>query len=83
MNSSEQNAKLAKILSDLDRCRHGRHQKDLCLDCPGGKSEGNLHLPASGTVIGYDRVGEPYTLPAEHRSYAEPDAWRPERPADG
>ena len=31
-------------LSDLDRCEHGRHSVDTCLDCPGGWSTGNLFL---------------------------------------
>lgn len=30
--------------ADLDRCQHGRHSKDSCYDCPGGKSGGNLFL---------------------------------------
>lgn len=33
---------------DLDRCVHGRHSIDPCLDCPGGQSTGNLFL-ISGT----------------------------------
>jgi hypothetical protein len=32
------------LAEDLDRCIHGRHSIDACLDCPNGKSTGNLFL---------------------------------------
>lgn len=71
---------LAKILTDLDRCEHGRHQADSCLDCPGGRSRGNWNLPP-GEVVGYDRGGVPYVMPRVDRgeSTAEPGSWRPHR----
>lgn len=40
-----------RLLSDLDRCEHGRHSSDYCWDC-GHMSSGNLLLPP-GTVIGH------------------------------
>jgi len=30
--------------SDLDRCEHGRHSIDSCIDCPNEQSSGNLFL---------------------------------------
>jgi hypothetical protein len=45
-------------LSDLDRCLHGRHAIDNCLDCPGGWSLGNPYL-ADGQRIGTDLYGKP------------------------
>lgn len=38
-------------LSDLDRCIHGRHAVDNCLDCPDGWSTGNRYLHPG------DRIG--------------------------
>lgn len=51
-------------LSDLDRCQHGRHLKDRCLDCPDGQSTGNLYLHRGqriGTTVHGNaiRVAEP------------------------
>lgn len=47
------------LLQDLDRCEHGRHSIDACLDCqaagtatPDGRSHGNPHL-RPGAVFGY------------------------------
>lgn len=45
-------------LSDLDRCEHGRHSIDDCLDCPGGRSAGNTYLK-NGQRIGTDHGGNP------------------------
>jgi dimeric dUTPase (all-alpha-NTP-PPase superfamily) len=39
------------LISDLDRCEHGRHSTDSCYGCPDGKSTGNLKFKP-GTVIG-------------------------------
>jgi hypothetical protein len=77
---TDQYATLGKILSDLDRCIHGRHRKDSCFDCPDGYSAGNPQLPPSGAVVGYDRAGGAYVVPAVGRSFAEPDAWRSPAP---
>lgn len=40
-----------RILGDLDRCEHGRHEGDDCSSC-GGPSKGNPKFPA-GEAIGY------------------------------
>lgn len=45
-------------LSNLDRCIHGRHSIDACLDCPGGWSTGNGFLK-NGQRIGTDHAGNP------------------------
>lgn len=63
---------LASFLSALDRCEHGRHVKDSCLECPDRQSTGNLHLPA-GARIGTTLYGEPIVAPdmAERRDYTK------------
>jgi hypothetical protein len=73
--------RLVKILSDLDRCPHGRHRIDDCLSCPGGRSVGNPHLPEPGDVVGYDHMGLPYYMPRGERpdplsSTSNPESWR-------
>lgn len=68
---------LAKILADFDRCVHGRHRADSCFDCLAGRSTGNPHLPSPGWAVGYDYGGRPYVVPAEGRSFSDPEAWRP------
>lgn len=67
--------RLARILTDLDRCAHGRHQGDPCVGCPEGVSPGNPHL-VPGDVIGYDIAGDPYIVPLQ-RPLADPAGWRP------
>ena len=64
---------LASVLSDLDRCAHGRHEGDTCADC-GGPSKGNHHLP-TGTVIGYDVHAQPIVTPGREDKH-DPQAWR-------
>ncbi|MEU3283360.1 hypothetical protein [Streptomyces antibioticus] len=69
-------ASLVKILTDLDRCQHGRHQGDPCGpadDCTG-TSAGNPHL-RPGTVIGYGLYGDPIVMPDRDRKH-DPAAWR-------
>jgi hypothetical protein len=51
-----------RLLQDLDRCRHGRHEGDSCFDCPGGYSMGN-DLIRPGLIIGHDHGGEPLAMP--------------------
>jgi hypothetical protein len=74
--------KLARILTDLDRCEHGRHRIDSCVSCPGGISAGNPHMPDPGRPVGYDLRGEPYFVPSGERgddplcSTSDPMAWR-------
>lgn len=53
-----------KLISDLDRCEHGRHAIDSCFGCPGGHSAGNPHL-RPGQIVGYDYTGRPYRVPTE------------------
>ena len=62
------------LLQDLDRCGHGRHSTDSCLDCPGGQSLGNRELDA-GTVIGFDRAGQEIVAPSQ-ADRGTPEAWR-------
>ena len=70
---------LAQVLSDLDRCEHGRHQQDDCSGC-GGPSKGNPHAPA-GTIIGYGLGGEVIVQPLRERR-SDPKAWYPTRGGD-
>jgi hypothetical protein len=64
-----------KLVSDLDRCEHGRHRIDSCLDCPGGESTGNLYVPP-GTRIGTRLYGNPIVMPADRVSRLDEDAWK-------
>jgi len=43
------------ILSDLDRCEHGRHEGDECYGC-GGPSKGNPVVREWNTEHGTDRI---------------------------
>lgn len=70
-------AGLAKILSDLDRCRHGRHRREPCYGCPDGLSIGNPHIPQPGKVVGYDITGATYVMPGVGESCGDPESWRP------
>ncbi|MFJ2007036.1 hypothetical protein [Streptomyces chartreusis] len=65
--------RLINILSDLDRCQHGRHEGDPCGSC-GGLSTGNPY-PAPGRVIGHGVYGNPIVLPTRDRK-TDPAAWR-------
>jgi hypothetical protein len=49
------------ILSDLDRCEHGRHQRDVCSNCDG-PSQGNPRLDRD-RIIGFDISGNPWRVP--------------------
>lgn len=76
---------LAKILADLDRCPHGRHEGDTCAGwsgpgdydggCRGGYSLGNPRMQ-TGTVIGYDVYAREYRMPERSRRH-DPAAWLP------
>ncbi|WP_309049063.1 hypothetical protein [Streptomyces sp.] len=68
---------LVKILTDLDRCQHGRHQGDPCgpADDCDGTSAGNPHL-RPGDVIGYGVRGDRIVMP-ERDDKHDPAAWRP------
>lgn len=63
----------ARILLDLDRCEHGRHEGDQCFECKG-PSHGNPHL-RPGQVIGYGLGGAPIFMPAREGKF-EPSNWR-------
>ncbi|MET9729727.1 hypothetical protein ABZZ79_03370 [Streptomyces sp. NPDC006458] len=65
--------RLLSVLSDLDRCEHGRHEGDPCESC-GGSSAGNPHV-GPDRVIGYGRYGTPLVLPTRG-SKTDPAAWR-------
>lgn len=69
-------ARLADVLTDLDRCEHGRHEGDDCGSC-GGASQGNPHAPA-GQVIGYGLYGDLIVRPRREVKH-DPDAWRQRR----
>jgi hypothetical protein len=64
------------MLAALDRCRHGRHAKDRCLDCSTGWSTGNLFLEP-GQRIGTTLYGEPIMVPEEQAHRSNPDRWVP------
>lgn len=60
----EKELRLARrILNDLDRCEHGRHEGDYCASC-GGPSKGNPKF-REGETIGY-------TLHLTHRVVVPP-----------
>ncbi|WP_328439338.1 hypothetical protein OHA71_23660 [Streptomyces sp. NBC_00444] len=65
--------RLVGILSDLDRCQHGRHEGDPCGSC-GGLSDGNPNV-GPGRVIGHGVYGNPIVLPTRDRK-TDPAAWR-------
>jgi hypothetical protein len=69
-------ADLVKVLTDLDRCQHGRHQGDPCgpADACTGTSAGNPHL-RPGSVIGYGLYGDPIVMPDRDHKH-DPKAWR-------
>jgi hypothetical protein len=68
-------ADYSPLLSALDRCRHGRHAKDRCIDC-GTWSTGNLFL-SPGQRIGTTIYGEPIMVPEEQAHRSHPDRWVP------
>ena len=67
---------LVKILTDLDRCQHGRHHGDPCgpADACNGTSAGNPHL-RPGQVIGYGLRGDHIVMPDREHKH-DPAAWR-------
>ncbi|MER5653469.1 hypothetical protein ABT076_10680 [Streptomyces sp. NPDC002131] len=70
---------LVKILTDLDRCRHGRHEGDPCgpADECTGTSAGNPWL-RPGMVIGHDRHGDEIVMPDRDHKH-DPAAWHRQR----
>lgn len=65
---------LAGTLMGLDRCEHGQHAMNVCGDCPGGHSVGNLIL-RPGTVIGHGMNGVKIIVPMPDDRH-DPLAWR-------
>lgn len=74
-----------KMVLDLDRCPHGRHEGDACAGwrggddlfdggCMGGFSLGNPYLTA-GQPIGFDISGRSYVMPPRGERH-DPAAWR-------
>lgn len=49
------------LVTDLDRCEHGRHKQDPCFSCPDGQSTGNLYL-TNGQRIGTTLRGDPIVV---------------------
>jgi len=74
--SARDAARLASILSDLDRCEHGRHEGDVCGGERGcnGPSHGNPLTHGPFRQIGYDLSGRPVVVP-DRGSLQDPEAW--------
>jgi hypothetical protein len=74
---------LVRILTDLDRCQHGRHHGDPCgpADDCNGTSAGNPHL-RPGQVIGYGLRGDQIVMPDRDYKH-DPAAWRVRFDEDG
>lgn len=68
--------KLVAILTDLDRCQHGRHEGDACGPAGActGTSAGNPHL-RPGQIIGYGLRADPIVMPDRDHKH-DPTAWR-------
>jgi hypothetical protein len=45
-----------RLLSDLDRCEHGRHQQDPCWGCPDGNPGNEIK------VVGHGLGGDDITV---------------------
>ena len=60
------------MVSDLDRCEHGRHQGDACYGC-GAESAGNVNVQ-EGEPIGHAVRGARYVMPARGERH-RPSAW--------
>ena len=70
--------KFATIVSDLDRCEHGRHAGDVCSGC-NGPSRGNPHM-APGQVIGYSLGGGYVIIQPPREKRGDPEAWYRPKP---
>lgn len=64
----------AALAADLDRCRHYRHEGDVCGSCDPGVSLGNPHL-RPGQTIGYGLRGDRIVMPDREHKH-DPAAWR-------
>jgi hypothetical protein len=74
---------LRRVLADLDRCPHGRHEGDACAGfrpgepmsgCEGGWSRGNPLMP-TGMRVGTSVYGDPIWMPPREQRH-DPAAWR-------
>lgn len=67
---------LAAILTDLNRCEHGRHEGDICSGVSGcnGPSHGNPIAARNGRQIGYNISGRPLCIP-DRWKLNDPEAW--------
>lgn len=72
----KQAERLAAILSDLDRCAHGRHEGDVCSGPSGcnGPSRGNPIAVTFGRQIGYNISGKAIVVPPR-MDLSDPKAW--------
>lgn len=74
--SNTRDTKLAQLLTDLDRCVHGRHVKDHCITCQKEGHDlnaGNPYLEI-GQRIGTTLYGQAIVVPSPDERY-EPEAW--------
>lgn len=69
--------KALALLSDLDRCQHGRHEADTCVSCPGGQSAGNEYGPPN-VILGHDIYGHTIAVPADRVARLDPEKWHGE-----
>lgn len=77
-------SKFRQLVSDLDRCPHGRHEGDSCAGwrgpgfwdggCKGGRSLGNPVNPAC-SVLGVDYRGRFIEVPEERADRVDPANW--------
>lgn len=62
----ERSRQLVRMISDLDRCPHGRHEQDECFDCqyeyPGVEYNIGNPLFDDQSLIGFDISGNRITL---------------------
>lgn len=63
----------AKLIGELDRCEHGRHEGDACGTTCGHESKGNPHM-RPGAVIGYSLRRGQIVMPHREDKYT-PAAW--------
>lgn len=77
MNGHDRDAAFALMAQDLDRCQHGRHEGDACVECPDGVSVGNF---ATGETIGHSLHGTyAYVMPPRGQRH-DPEAWKRRKP---
>ncbi len=69
-------SQLAAILTDLDRCEHGRHEGDICSGVSGcnGPSHGNPIAAQHGRQVGYNISRESVRVP-DRWKLNDPEAW--------